>query len=352
MSTSKPTTTTRFYPDQSARLMLVGIFQVLLGSLSGLMALLMAATPLLLSLAPQPQGPAMNAQGVIQAMVFYLLIAVVFIWLGIGLVRARRWAWTLTVVLSWMWLVIGLVSFVAFVFLIGPMVWETMARDGKVPREMIMGILMVMGLFVACVYILLPGLFLVVCHRESVRATCQKRDPKIRWTDRCPMPVLALSIMLALSLVSLSSLVSYGCVMPIFGVYFSGAAGAVVIALLAIVLIYLAWGTYRLQMAAWWGTVVLWIVGILNSAVTFSRGGLMELYEKMGLPAEQLELIRKSGLVESLAQWGPLASLVGGSAVVACLLYVRRYFVQASSSEGPVDSVSALSPAGDGSQLA
>jgi hypothetical protein len=76
------------------------------------------------------------------------------------------------------------------------------------------------------------------------------------------------------------------------------------------------------------------------------------LYEKMGLPAEQLELIRKSGLVESLAQWGPLASLVGGSAVVACLLYVRRYFVQASSSEGPVDSVSALSPAGDGSQLA
>jgi hypothetical protein len=205
---------------------------------------------------------------------------------------------------------------------------------------------------VACVYILLPGLFLVVCHRESVRATCQKRDPKIRWTDRCPMPVLALSIMLALSLVSLSSLVSYGCVMPIFGVYFSGAAGAVVIALLAIVLIYLAWGTYRLQMAAWWGTVVLWIVGILNSAVTFSRGGLMELYEKMGLPAEQLELIRKSGLVESLAQWGPLASLVGGSAVVACLLYVRRYFVQASPSEGPVDSVSALSPAGDGSQLA
>ncbi len=352
MSTSKPTTTTRFYPDQSARLVVVGIIQVLLGCLSGLMALLMAATPLLVSLAPPPQGAAMNVGVMVQAMVFYLLIAVALIWLGIGLVRARRWAWTLTVVLSWMWLIIGVVSFVAFVFLIGPMMWESMARDGKVPREMIMGMLMVMGLFVACVYILLPGLFLVLCHRESVRATCQRRDPKIRWTDRCPMPVLALSIMLASSLVSLSSLVAYGCVVPLFGVFISGAAGAVAIALLAIVLIYLAWGTYRLQMAAWWGTLVLWIVGILNSAVTFSRGGLMELYEKMGLPAEQLEMVRKSGLVESLAQWGPLASLVGGAAVVACLLYVRRYFVRASCSEGPFDSVSVLSPAGDGSQLA
>jgi hypothetical protein len=70
----------------------------------------------------------------------------------------------------------------------------------------------------ACIYILLPGVFLVLCHRESVHATCQRRDPMTRWTDRCPMPVLALSILLAFSVVSMSWVVPYGCVMPLFGV--------------------------------------------------------------------------------------------------------------------------------------
>ena len=32
-----------------------------------------------------------------------------------------------------------------------------------------------------------------------MRATCLRRDPKARWTDRCPMPVLALSILTAWS---------------------------------------------------------------------------------------------------------------------------------------------------------
>ena len=51
----------------------------------------------------------MNMQTMMPAMVFYFLLAVAFIWLGIGLACARRWAWTLTVVLSWMWLLIGVV---------------------------------------------------------------------------------------------------------------------------------------------------------------------------------------------------------------------------------------------------
>jgi hypothetical protein len=110
--------------------------------------------------------------------------------------------------------------------------------------------LIIGGAFLAFIYVLLPGVFLVLCHRESVRATCQRRDPKTRWTDRCPMPVLALSIMMALSVLSISSLVAYGCVMPLFGVFISGAVGAVVILLISLVLAYLVWGTYRLQMAA------------------------------------------------------------------------------------------------------
>jgi len=141
------------------------------------------------------------------------------------------------------------------------------------------------------------------------------------------MPVLALSIMLALSVVSMSGVVAYGPVMPLFGVFLSGAAGAVAILLIALVLAYLAWGTYRLQMAAWWGMLLLWIAGTVNMVVTFSRADLMAMYEKMGLPADQLEMMRKMGFVESMSHWGPWVGLVSGAVWLGYLLYVRRYFV-------------------------
>ena len=328
MSTAQPPTTTPVYPDRSTRLMLFGVLQVLLGCICGLMAVMMVVFSSLGPMPKTPQGPAMNAQMMIPGMVFYFLLAVALIWLGIGLIRARRWAWTLTIVLSWMWLVIGVVSFVSFLFVAGPMMSASIAQQGKIPPEAIMAMRIVSGAVLACIYILLPAVFLVFCHHESVRATCQRRDPKIPWTDRCPMPVLVLSILMALSVVSMFSVLAYGCVMPLFGVFISGAAGAVVVLLMALVMAYLAWGTYRLQMAAWWGTLLLWIAGTVNMAVTFSQAGLMEMYEKMGMPAAQLEMMRKSGVVETMSHWGPWMGILGGIAWLGYLLYVRRYFVR------------------------
>jgi hypothetical protein len=48
-------------------------------------------------MAKAPQGEAVSMQMMIAGMVFYLLLAVALIWLGIGSIRARRWAWTLTI---------------------------------------------------------------------------------------------------------------------------------------------------------------------------------------------------------------------------------------------------------------
>ena len=113
MSTAQPPTTTSVYPDRSTRLMVLGIFQVLLGCLCVLLAAFMVAISLLGPLARATQGQAMSRPVMISGIFVYLPLAVGFIWLGIGLFRARRWAWTLTVVSSWMGLIVGVVSFVA-----------------------------------------------------------------------------------------------------------------------------------------------------------------------------------------------------------------------------------------------
>jgi hypothetical protein len=328
MSKAEPPTTTSVYPDRMTTLVLVGVFQVLLGCLCGLMALMVVAASALQPVAQRPQGPAMNRQAMIQGVGFYLTLAVALVWLGIGLARARRWAWTLTVVLSWMWLIVGAVAFVMVVFFVAPAMAAFLPKQMQLPPEAMMAMWIFLGVFTACFYILLPGAFVVLLHRESVRVTCLRRDPNVRWTDRCPMPVLALSIMLAVSVVSMSSLIlAYGSVMPLFGVLISGTAGSVVIVSIALVLAYLAWGAYRLKPAAWWGMLLLGVAWALNMVISFSRTDLMELYEKMGMPADQLEIIRKTGMVEAMSRWGPWGGLVGGAFWLGYLLYVRRYFL-------------------------
>jgi hypothetical protein len=294
----------------------------------GLMMAVVSVLGQMATAAGAPQGEAINARMMIPAIVLYFAMAVALIWLGVGSIRARRWAWTLTVVLSWMWLIMGVIACVGVVLFAGPMMSAAMAQQQpKMPPQAIVIMQIITGAVVACIYILLPAVFLIFYHRESVRATCQRRDPQIRWTDRCPMPVLALSILHTSGVLCMPSTAAYGFLIPVFGVFLSGAAGAAVVLFLTLVLAYLAWGTYRLQMAAWWGTLLLWIVGTLNM-VAFPQTGLMEMYEKMGMPAAQLEMIRKSGMIEMMSRCMPWMGLVGGAVWLGYLLYVRRYFVR------------------------
>jgi hypothetical protein len=144
------------------------------------------------------------------------------------------------------------------------------------------------------------------------------------------MPVLALTIMLAFSALSMLSLAAMRFVVPMFGTFIAGWAGAMVAAPIAVILVYLAWGTYRLQMAAWWAALLLGIAGSLNTAVTFARADLAEMYKQQGYSADQLEMIRKMGLLEVMPTWGLWTGLLGGVAWIAYLLVVRRYFVKTS----------------------
>ena len=97
---------------------------------------------------------------------------------------------------------------------------------------------------------------------------------------------------------------------------------------------YLAWGTYKLKMEAWWTTLVAYGLLGISTVVTFSRVDMMEFYREMNLPEGQLELIQESGMLDSMNM--PLMVGVGFAVFVGFMLWVRRYFV--ADSVGQVDS--------------
>jgi hypothetical protein len=124
----------------------------------------------------------------------------------------------------------------------------------------------------------------------------------------------------------------YGWVIPFFGVILSGLKGAAVAMVLMLLLVYAAWGTYKLSIRAWWCSVLLIVVWALSAGITFSRVSLWEFYERMNFPEQQLEMMKQFAMPQS-----PVMALFVGLWVIGLLgylLYTRRYFAPSREQEG------------------
>jgi len=308
------------FKDRRVGLILVGILQILLGAFCAMLIPLMALSVAL----GQAGGVAMDARTMIPAILQYALMAVVGIWLGIGSILARRWARALTLVLAWIWLVCGVLGLLFFLAIAGGM-YEQMAQEGKLPPQAIVVMQIVTGGMLGCVYLFLPGIFILFYRSRHVRATCEFKDPQVRWTDKCPLPVLAVSLLLGFGAFSTIGVLAYGAVVPWFGTLLSGVGGLGVMVANTLLLGVLAWGTYKLKRWAWLGTMALIAVWGVSAVVTFSRVSLLEMYEKMNFPEAQLEVMQKYGMFEKMNL--PLLMGISLAAYLVYLIYVGRYFV-------------------------
>jgi hypothetical protein len=100
-------------------------------------------------------------------------------------------------------------------------------------------------------------------------------------------------------------------------------AGAALVSML--LLGYVAWGTYRLSIKAWWCAVVLTITWGISTGITFSRVTLMDFYEKMNLSAQPLEVMKPFAQSTS---WIVLFAVLWAVVVLAYLLCTKRYFTR------------------------
>lgn len=228
-------------------------------------------------------------------------------------------------VTSWLWLIAGITTLVFMLFLL-PDMYDPMTKSGQLPREMAIIIKCVTIGVMGVSYVIMPGVLVLFYGSRHVKATCERRDPRIRWTDKCPLPVLALSLVAGFWAASMLLLGFYGWAIPFFGTILSGMAGAGVSLLVMFLLGYVAWGAYRLTIKAWWCAVVLIVAWGISAGVTFSRVSLMEFYERMNFPAQQLELLKPYTLRQE--PWLVLFSVLWMVLALAYVLYTRRYFAK------------------------
>ncbi len=311
------------YRSRTTGLIIFGILEVGLGAL----CLLLAAITFLGGLvAAHAAADGLQLRALAPALGIYVVVGVGAIWLGIGSVLARRWARALWVCLSGGGLVMGLIS-LPLGALVAANLPRQLAASGQPklpPAALLVAQIAVAGVM-AVFYVIIPGAIFLFYRSPHVRRTCEVQDPVERWTDRCPLPVLCLSLFAALGGLCLLTLLGFGGFFPLFGTYVTGVAGGALILLAGGAMLGFAWGLYRLRVGAWWGLLALMVVLSVSGTLTIWRTDFGELYARMGFDRQTVAVAAefgRTGLADAVRWMAP----VWGLPWIVWLLCVRRHF--------------------------
>jgi hypothetical protein len=307
--------------DRRISLALIGSLDLLIA----LVCLLFVALFVLGYTASQSSGkpPAMQPGAVVLFSGMYLGIAVLAGTVGIGLWQCLRWARSLALAGSWMWLAVGVLASGFMAFILPDILSQQMARPGVSPAIativtwIIVGMLMVM-------YILIPGVHVLVLGHANVRDTCAFRDPKVRWTDAVPLPILILCLFHGAAAFGMLSILAYG-VFPFFGVMLTGVPVWVLCLVCAVALAWVTREMYCLRLTGWWGGLGFMLAMWTSSAITFSFHSIMDMYQAMNMPEEQLALMKSLPFFQG--HFMVYAMLAGAVPYVAHMAFCRKYFV-------------------------
>jgi hypothetical protein len=297
-----------------------GIITILLGVIS---ACLTAATPMALVISRAANTPvAPDLPTVLLMALFYLAATVALIWLGIGSCQCKRWVRPIVLVVAYPCLILGVILFVGFLLNLPAQV-HAMSTTPPICPIAVMSMIVAGSLFFLVFAVGLPSLYIWFYRRPKVEMTLNFYDPNRNWTDRCPLPVLGLSVWLGMSALSFLMLLPHPCV-PFFGIYVAGLPAVAMILITSILWALAAVAAYRLRPIAWWFALLFTVLAPLSAMISFGRLGIMEYYRASGLSAQQLQFMQEISESRLLPQL--IMPIVLGALAVGYLLYVRRFF--------------------------
>jgi hypothetical protein len=312
--------------DRSTGLLVFGVLTILLGGIAGLMTLVMIVGSLVPNRAASEQE--MSRAALVPGLLMYAGMTVALVWLGIGSIKAQRWARALLLILAWSGLALGVEILVTMSFLLPKLLAASAAQlpsgPNQISPEQFTGIIQAVSLFMGLLLLAVPLAGILFYGREDVKATCERRDPRTRWTDACPLPLLALSLWLwaVVPSMALASLSNHG-VLPLFGGFVRGWVSMVLCLLLAGLLGWTGWRIYRRDAMAWWVLLGLITLGGTSNFMTVSRHNSAELYRNMGYSEGQVAQIATTGITDgSLMLWLSVGTLIP---LFGYLLWVKRH---------------------------
>ncbi|MGE5574111.1 MAG: hypothetical protein ACM3ZU_14020 [Bacteroidota bacterium] len=251
----------------------------------------------------------------------YYAIAALFIPLGIGHLKLRRWVLTLTRLCAWFWLGAGVLVIGNAVALMPSALRLALGQRISLAR------LAIAGAVALVLLVALPVLMLRLYGSERVKLVLEKHDTNSYWTDRYAFPLLALLLLFAIMIIVMHLTIFFQGLFPAFGQILLGRQSARVVSLCILLLGILIYGPVQLKTWAWWGSLVYVSLLTVSTVWSFSKYGLYDILLMLNPPAYETEFLDKLTLMHDLHPVGVLAPpLFVALALIVCS---RRCFREA-----------------------
>jgi len=298
------------FVDRSGWIRFFGVIELLIGFLVlGVMFLFIFIVSFLL--AKGTLQPKLHIFILFNNSIFFGLSSIIFITCGIGSLMIKKWARAVMLVLSCLWLIIGILDYVSMLIPQGKYSLSSgVSSDTFYITTMIVLLI---------IYIVTPVIFIIFYTRRNIRKTFKYYDPGLSWTDKTPLPVLGLSLFfIFVSLDYISN--SFLKILGIFGMMLTGPVALYASLCFGVIYIVLAFGLYKLKMAAWVLSFIMHIFWIASGAVSFLKIDMNELYNYLGISRDIIENL--GFLQQNLWSFSIITSVL----VVIYQLYLLKFF--------------------------
>ncbi len=310
--------------DYSAGLAAFGAAEIVLGALCFMLAAMLFG-----SVSAAAPGSLLPKHGVPSGIALLLLSA----WwsaMGFGSLRARRWARALVIVGAWVAVFYGTLA-MALALVVLPEACNAIVDAGVVgPGDAVAVLYAAVGMLFL-LHMVFPLAAIVFYGMKGVRNSCERRNPRPCWTDRLPLPLMAMG---CISILGSLLVVAGGFenhVVFFFGRVLSGGWGACVLLAVSAGSAYVGWGAFTRRMHAWWGAYVLVLLVCSSMMLTFAEIDMETLYLRMGHGAGDVDRLERfipfspAALTFVSCIWGILACIF--------LVWVRDCFRPAVPAE-------------------
>jgi len=187
---------------ERAGLLLFGVLEIFAGIFLAISAAVLTALAFgaggALGLDGLSEPSPIRAPGFGTAALLYAGLAALFVMLGIGSIQPRRWVRPLVLYVSTLWLMAGVLLLVVMAGLVlSASRAGALLEPGAESPDGILGspiVLLFLGAVSLVLYLLLPAALFWFHRRPALKSALERLDPVLRWTDRCPAPVLSLSL--------------------------------------------------------------------------------------------------------------------------------------------------------------
>ncbi len=308
------------FKDRTLGLIIFGVVSILIGVFCALLIPLMFLS---VALSESVAGGGVDVRSAWSASALYGFMALAFVWLGVGSIRARRWACELLLSLSWIWLLTGICSMVIGMLVV-PVAIRGLRAGSDLPPGMASFVIAMTFGIIGLLYVVVPAVFVLFYRSPHVAATCRARHPDPQWIDACPRRLLTLMVVWVLFAVSALLMPAYNFLFPFFGILLTGAAGAAFWVLVLGVCVVLAIGTCKRAPWAWWSGLALTLVFTLSSTLVVLRFDLLEIMGLMNLPEDQIAMMDTLPMLDGWVM--ALGTVFVWGTFIVYLMTVRRFF--------------------------